>query len=106
MTEKRNKEEKIDYEHYLKEFTIHLMGRIAFTSDQIKNIITKSKQNPENYIKVYDACDGKHSVSDLAKIASVKQPTMTPILQNWEEEGIIFRVERHGGKFYKKIFSI
>lgn len=106
MTKKQTKEEKIDYERYLKEFSIQLMGRIAFTPEQIKKIVIKSKQNPENYIKVYDACDGKHSVSGLAKIASVKQPTMTPILQNWEEEGIIFRVERPGGKFYKKLFAI
>lgn len=103
---KAQKEEKIEHGRYLHEFSIHLLGRIAFTPDKIKKIVTYKKQNPTNYVKVYNSCDGEHSVSDLAKIASVKQPTMTPILQNWEEGGIIFEVERSGGKFYKKLFTI
>ena len=106
MANKHSAEEKINHERYLQEFTIQLLGRIAFTPEQITKIVSTKKQNPDNYVRAYNACDGTHSVSDLAKIAEVKQPTMTEVLQNWDDSGIIFQAERSGGKFYKKLFSI
>jgi len=106
MMGKQNKEEKMNHDRYLQEFTIQLLGRLAFTPEQIKKIVTMKKQNPDNYIKAYNACDGRNSVSALAKIAEVKQPTITKVLQNCDESGIVFLAERTGGKFYKKLFSI
>lgn len=90
----------------LLEVVISLQGRQVFPNNKICEIVTDRKQNPENYIKVYNACDGKHSVSELAKIASVSQPTMTPILQNWKNLGIIFQVKKMVNKFYKKLYDI
>jgi len=88
------------------EVIISLLGRIAFTPDKVRDIVTYKKQNPQNYIKGYNACDGKHSVSDIAKIVGVTPGTISPILAEWEEMGIIYEVEKPKGKFYKKLFPI
>jgi DNA-binding MarR family transcriptional regulator len=88
------------------EVIISLLGRIAFTPDKIREIVTRKKQNPENYVKGYDACDDKHTVSEIAAIIGVTSGTLSPILSEWEELGIIYEVERPNGKFYKKIFPI
>jgi len=88
------------------EVIISLLGRIAFKPEEVRRIVTYKKQNPENYIKGYNACDGKHSLSEIAKIVGVTPGTLSPILAEWEEIGIVYEVERPGGKFYKKIFSI
>jgi len=88
------------------EIVISLLGRIAFTPEKIHDIVAKKKQNPQGYIDAYNACDGNHQVTELANIVGVKQPTMTPILQEWEELGIIYEVEKPRGKFYKKLFPI
>lgn len=85
---------------------ISLLGRLVFTPDDVKEIIIKQKRNPENYIKGYNACDGKHTMSEIAKIIDVKLGTLSPILSDWEELGIIYEVDRPKGKFYKKIFPI
>lgn len=88
------------------EVIISLLGRIAFTPKKVRDIVTYKKQNPQNYIKGYNACDGKHSVSDIAKIVGVTPGTISPILAEWEEIGIIYEVEKPRGKFYKKLFPI
>jgi DNA-binding MarR family transcriptional regulator len=88
------------------EIVISLLGRLAFKKEEIREIVTRKKQNPERYIEGYNACDGKHTVTELANIIGVKQPTLSPILQEWEELGIIFEVERPKGKFYKRLFPI
>lgn len=88
------------------EIIISLLGRIAFKPEDIRKIVTAKKQNPDKYVEGYNSCDGNHTVTELANIVGVKQPTLSPILQEWEELGIIFEVEKPKGKFYKKIFPI
>lgn len=85
---------------------ISLLGRIAFTKEEIKEVVTFKKHNPEKYIKGYNASDGSNSVSKLARIIGVKQGTLSPILIEWENVGIVREVDKLGGKFYKKLFSI
>jgi Fic family protein len=89
------------------EIIISLLGRTAFDKKEIREIVTSRKKvNPEKYVEGYNACDGNHTVTELANIIGVKQPTLSPILLEWEELGIIFEVERPRGKFYKKLFPI
>lgn len=88
------------------ETIITLLGRMAFKEDEIRKIVTKKKQNPDRYIEGYNACDGEHTVSQIARIINVTQGTLTPILQEWEELGIVREVEKPGGRFYKKLFPI
>lgn len=88
------------------EVIISLLGRIAFTEEKVREIVTKRKRNPEGYIEGYNACNGEHTVSQVADIVGVGQSTMTETLQKWEEIGFIYEVEKSGGKFYKKTFPI
>lgn len=88
------------------EIIISLLGRMAFSKEEVRNIVTHKKRNPEKYIEGYNACDGNHSVSDIAKIVGVSVPTISVILNEWEDTGIIREVEKGGGKFYKNLFQI
>jgi ActR/RegA family two-component response regulator len=89
------------------EIIISLLGRMAFDKKEVKDIVTsKKKIDPEKYVEGYNACDGNHTITELAAVIGVKRPTLSPILQEWEDLGIIFEVERPKGKFYKKLFPI
>lgn len=88
------------------ETIISLLGRIAFDKEEVREIVTFKKRNPKKYVEGYNACDGNHSVSDIARIIGVTQGTLSPILTEWEDVGIIREVEKPKGKFYKKLFSI
>lgn len=79
---------------------------MAFTPEKIREIVIKKKQNPQGYIDMYNACDGNRNVNDLAAVAGVKQNTLSPILQEWEELGIIYESDKTNAKFYKKLFPI
>lgn len=88
---------------------IALLGKMAFTKDEILHIVVRGKQKTkqEGYVKGYNAFDGEHSVSEIAKIIGVTKGTLSPVLQSWEESGIIYSVTSpRAGKFYKKIFPI
>ncbi len=88
------------------ETIISLLGRVAFKKDDVMEIVTRSKQSPEKYIQGYNGCDGNHTVKEIAAIVGVKPPTLSPILQAWEELGVIYEVEKAKGRFYKKLFPI
>jgi hypothetical protein len=87
---------------------IRLLGRIAFKPEDIRRIVTAKKQNPLKYIEGYNALDGKTGVSQVAAIVGVKAGTISPILQAWEEEGIIYKVskDQQKGVFYKRLFEL
>ena len=42
------------------EIIISLLGRLAFKPDDIRRIVTLKKQNPQNYINGYNACNGNN----------------------------------------------
>jgi DNA-binding MarR family transcriptional regulator len=88
------------------EVIISLLGRMAFTPDRIREIVIKKKQNPQGYVDGYNACDGNHNVNQLANIVGVTKGTLSPILQEWEELGIVYEVARPKGTFYKRLFPI
>lgn len=79
---------------------------MAFTPEKIHAIVVKKKQNPQAYVDMYNACDGNHNVNELATVAGVTQGTLSPILQEWEELGIIYESFKLKGKFYRKLFPI
>lgn len=89
------------------ETVISLLGRIAFTEDEIRAIVTfRKKKRPEKYLEGYNACDGEHSLSEIASIVGVTVGTLSPILADWETTGIIYEIDKPGGKFYKKLFPV
>jgi hypothetical protein len=103
---KRNMNEEIKKLIKQNEIIISLLGRMAFKPEEVCNVVISRKQNPQNYINGYNACDGNHSLSDIARVVGVTPGTLSPILAEWEEIGIIYEVEKPGGKFYKKLFPI
>lgn len=85
---------------------IRLLARIAFSGDEVLEIVTKKKSDPQRYVEGYNALDGTTSLTDVAKVVRVTPGTLSPILRSWEEKGIVHQVEKSGRKFYKKLFTI
>jgi hypothetical protein len=85
---------------------ISLLGRVAFPEEKLIDFICKNKRNPLAYIRGYNACNGKNTISEIAKIIGVSQPTLTPILQEWESAGIIYETESSIGKAYCKLYKL
>jgi len=90
------------------EVIISLLARNKniFGEEKIKRIITQNKRNPNDYIRGYNSCNGKNTVTELANIIRVKQPTLTPILKFWENEGIIFNMGEKNKPLYVKLLNL
>lgn len=66
----------------------------------------KGKRNPESYVKAYNLCDGEHTLSQIAKEINVVPGTLSPILSDWKDRGMIFEVIGSGGKFYRRLYKL
>jgi len=90
------------------ETIISLLGRLAFDEKKVREIVVHGKRKDlrQGYINGYNACDGNHTVSELANIVGVAVGTLSPILKEWEELGIIYEVDKPKGKFRRKLFPI
>ena len=55
------------------EIIISLIGKMVFSPKEIRETITKGKrkENRINYVSGYNACDGNHTVLELAEIADL-----------------------------------
>jgi len=88
------------------ETMISLLGRLVYPPKELTAIVMWKKRNPEEYVKAYNLCDGEHTVSQIADAINVSPGTLSPILSEWEELGIIYEVTKKGGKFYKKLYKL
>jgi hypothetical protein len=88
------------------ETMILLLGRLVYPPEQLRPIVMKWKKKPEDYVKVYNLCDGEHTVKQIADAINVTGTNLSPILAEWKELGIIYEVAKKGGKFYKKLYKL
>jgi len=56
------------------EAVIGILGRSVFPEDKLRDMVTKYKKNPEQYVRGYNLCDGEHAVIDIAKEIGVAGP--------------------------------
>ena len=52
--------------------------------------------------RIYDLCDGKHTVSDIAIELSTTQPNVSQHLSGLLESGLVLYTEKSGKKYYFK----
>lgn len=90
----------------INEVIITLLGRIAYPPDQLTSIISKKKQDPEAYIRGYNLCDGKHTLTQIAEEMKVSPGTLSPIINNWKDIGIVYEVKKGGQKFFKRLYKL
>jgi len=88
------------------EVVISLLGRMAFPAEKLQGIVMRNKKNPLDYIRAYNLCDGAHTLSQIAAEIKVTPGTLSPILTEWKELGIIFEATRKGGRFYKRLYRL
>jgi len=70
----------------------------AETIEKMKREILKSDMKK----KIYDLCDGKHTVSDIAAELSTTQPNVSQHLSGLTESGLVLYDEKGGKKFFFK----
>lgn len=63
-----------------------------------KEAILKSEMKK----KIYELCDGKHTVSDIASELTTTQPNVSQHLSGLLESGLVLYDERSGKKYYFK----
>jgi len=90
------------------EVIISLLGRLVFDENSVRNIVTYNKREElkTKYIEGYNSCDGKKTQKEIADIIGISQSTLSPIINEWVEIGIIYEIHRGNRKYYKKLFPI
>lgn len=88
------------------EVIIALLARQEEGLRRIREAVTRGKRAPEAYVRLYNALNGTIGVSECAKIAKVTPGTVSVILKNWEQQGIVYDVGAKGKPLYKKILVL
>lgn len=87
------------------EVIVKLLGKMVFTDEEIKSIVTfKKGDKSKSYILGYNSYDGTKSQVEIAKIIGVTSGTLSPIMKQWENAGIVFRTQPSGN--YKNIRQV
>ena len=60
----------------------------------------------EKQKKLYDALDGKQSMSQLQEIAGISVKTMEPLLPEWEKKGLIMSFGKGRSKKYVSLQNL
>lgn len=100
------KEPQFDSNSGILEAILNLLGRLVYPPELLPTIITKYKRNPEKYIKAYNLCDGEHTVTKIAEIIGIDPSTISVIFTDWKDLGIIYEINKKGGKFYKNLYKV
>lgn len=90
----------------LLEVMITLIGRLVYPPEKIMEIVKFKKRNPEQYVAIYNLCDGEHTGSEIAKTFDQDQSGLSRILSDWKDLGIVYEITKKGGKFYKKLYTL
>jgi hypothetical protein len=85
---------------------IALLARSTIGIQAISKIVSGGKRNPQAYVKVYNSLDGAIQVTELAKLAGVSRPTMSVVLQSWEEQGIVYNVGTDAKPKYHRLLFL
>lgn len=85
---------------------IALLARSTIGVPTITKAVCAGKRNPEAYRKVYNALNGLSGVTDLAKLAGVSAPTMSVVLQSWEDQGIVYNVGNERKPLYHRLLFL
>jgi len=88
------------------EVIISLLARSTLGVPAISKIVISGKRNPQAYLKVYNSLNGTTGVTELAKAAGVTQPTMSVVLQSWEEQGIIYNTGTDAKPRYHRLLHL
>jgi DNA-binding MarR family transcriptional regulator len=85
---------------------ISLLARIAFPKDELKTVVQKGSKKPEQVLRAYNLCDGKTSISEIAKLAKLAQPSLSIAVDKWEAQGIILKIPSKNEVFPLRLFEI
>lgn len=89
------------------EIIISLLGRMAFPEDDIKNLITSNSKKPDILLKVYNLCDGNTGLTEIARRASISQPSLTGAINKWVEMGIVIKhVNKSNQVFPQRLYKL
>jgi len=88
------------------EVMITLLARLVWTPEKLAEIVVAGKRNPEAYLSVYNALDGKKTGRQLAEIAEVTQHSISAVLQTWQDEGIVLNVGTDSVPKYRRLMKV
>ena len=80
------------------EVMIRLLGKLAFSPDEVKEIVVGKRHKKPQWIRAYNLCDGEHQhQKEIAQEAGIDRSDFSKAIREWEQLGILFYVKSEGG---------
>jgi len=85
---------------------ISLLARQVLDPQKVKESITKGAKNKDRIVKCFNLCDGKTTLTDIAKIAKIDQGGLSRQINSWEKEGYIYKIKEVQNVYPKALIYI
>lgn len=87
--------------------TMMLAGlRKSINIEKAREAITERRQDKDTFIKIYNSCNGEKNLSDLSKIFKINVGNISRAIADWEQKGLLIKLERDGEVYPKGLTSL
>lgn len=87
----------------LLECALQVLARIAIPPEKVREIIGEGKKK---HINAYNLCDGKTTLSDIARKAHLNQGNLSRTTTRWVEQGILFAIGEGPAKRFLHMYPL
>lgn len=75
------------------EVVVKLLAKIAFSQNEVAEIVAGTKQNKTKWLTTFNLCDGEKSQKELCEGAGVDKGSLSRAIKIWHQAGIIYYLE-------------
>jgi hypothetical protein len=85
---------------------ISLLARQVLDPEKVKENITKGSKDKDRLVKAFNLCDGKTTLTDIAKMAKMDPGGLSRQVDSWEKDGYVFKIKDAQKTFAKALIRI
>jgi DNA-binding MarR family transcriptional regulator len=78
----------------------------TISAEEVKKTITKKRRDTKKIIKSFNSCNGKTTLSEIAKKHKIDQGAFSRAIDSWEKEGFLIKIEKKGNVFPKTLIYL
>lgn len=80
-----------------------LLVRKTLNPKEIKENITKGRKDKEQYINIFNSCDGETSLTEIARKHKIGKGNFSRDIDAWVKQGFLIKINKEGKVFPKAL---
>jgi len=74
--------------------------------EKATEIVIRKRKDKKKFIKAYNACNGKNSMTEIGKKFKIDQGNLSRAIDEWQQNGLLLKLENDGKVYPKALASL